>query len=60
MAKVRMGRDEMNLIIDVASRMAKRMHTRFVVDNEKVEIVDSDRATGRSDRSAAEQEVIQS
>jgi len=40
MAVVRIGREEMKAIVDVAERMAQRMNTRFVVDQEKVEILD--------------------
>lgn len=40
MAIVRIGREEMKAIVDVAERMAHRMNTRFVVDQQKVEILD--------------------
>ena len=40
MAKVRIGREEMESIVNVANRMAKRRHARFVIDHEKVEIVE--------------------
>ena len=46
MAKVRIRRNEMNLIAGVADRMAKRMHARFVIDNERVEVVDDEQPNG--------------
>lgn len=40
MATVRIGREEMESIIAVSQRMAERAHGHFVVDHDKVEIVE--------------------
>jgi hypothetical protein len=48
MAKVRIGRDEIDHIVNVADRMAKRRHARFVVDHDRVEIVEESHDENRS------------
>jgi hypothetical protein len=40
MPKFRIAQKEIDLIRDVSDRMAKRMNAKFVVDPDKVEIVD--------------------
>jgi hypothetical protein len=40
MARVRISREEIDLIVKAADRIAERMHARFVVDHDKVEIVE--------------------
>ena len=40
MAKVRIDRKEMDSIIKAADRMAKRRHAHFVIDHEKVEVLE--------------------
>jgi hypothetical protein len=40
MAKLRIGQKEMESIVSVADRMAKRRHAHFVLDREKVEVIE--------------------
>ena len=46
MAIVRIQKEEMDTVVRAAERKAKRMNARFVVDRQRVEIVeDSDKET---------------
>jgi hypothetical protein len=52
MAKVRLGRKEMDSIVNVAERMAKRRNAHFVVDHEKVEVVEETNPNEPPERAA--------
>jgi hypothetical protein len=60
MAKVRIGREEMESIVNVANRMAKRRHARFVIDHEKVEIVEEAKPEENSEQGSQEAHPIYS
>ena len=40
MTKMRIAKEEMKLIQDVSDRFAKRMNAKFVVDPEKVQVIE--------------------
>jgi hypothetical protein len=52
MVKVRLGRKEMDSIVNVAERMAKRRNAHFVVDYEKVEVVEETNPNEPPERAA--------
>lgn len=48
MPVVKIRREEMDALVQAADRMAKRMNARFVLDQQRVEIVD-DQAGAKQD-----------
>jgi hypothetical protein len=54
-AKVRIGREEMDSIVAVADRMAKRRYARFVIDPQRVEIVERADSEKPADENCAQE-----
>ena len=58
MAKVRIGRKEMDSIVNVADRMAKRRHAHFVIDHERVEVIEETNSEEPPERASSQPRVI--